>query len=183
MTRIAVYPGSFDPVTLGHLDVLERATLIFDRVVVAVLENPAKQGLFSVEERVDLIRRSVNENPRVEVDTFHGLTVDYARRMGATAIVRGLRAISDFESEFQMALMNRRLAPEIHTVFLMTAFSNVYVSSSLIKEVYRFGGRVEDVLPEPSARAMRRRFGAEAPVESAESADGDGRDRREAGGR
>ena len=161
MTRIAVYPGSFDPVTLGHLDVLERATLIFDRVIMAVLENPSKSGLFTVEERVELIRQSVNENPRVEVGTFHGLTVAYARRVGATAIVRGLRAVSDFENEFQMALMNRRLAPEIHTVFLMTSFSNVYVSSSLIKEVYRFGGSVEDVLPAASARAIRRRFGTE----------------------
>ena len=159
MTRIAVYPGSFDPVTLGHLDVLERATLIFDRVIMAVLENPSKSGLFTVEERVELIRQSVNENPRVEVVTFQRLTVEYARRGGAAAIVRGLRAVSDFENEFQMALMNRRLAPEIHTVFLMTSFSNVYVSSSLIKEVYRFGGSVEDVLPLPSARAMRRRFG------------------------
>jgi pantetheine-phosphate adenylyltransferase len=161
MTRIAVYPGSFDPVTLGHLDVLERATLIFDRVIMAVLENPSKSGLFTVEERVELIRQSVNENPRVEVDTFQGLTVEYARRVGAAAMIRGLRAVSDFENEFQMALMNRRLAPEIHTVFLMTSFSNVYVSSSLIKEVYRFGGSVEDVLPPPSARAMRRRFGRE----------------------
>ncbi|HEX3605303.1 MAG TPA: pantetheine-phosphate adenylyltransferase [Candidatus Dormibacteraeota bacterium] len=163
MTRIAVYPGSFDPVTLGHIDVLERATLIFDRVIMSVLENPAKSGLFTVEERVELIRQSVNENPRVEVDTFQGLTVEYARRVGAAAIVRGLRAVSDFENEFQMALMNRRLAPEIHTVFLMTSFSNVYVSSSLIKEVYRFGGSVEDVLPAPSARAMRRRFGRNDP--------------------
>jgi len=161
MTRTAVYPGSFDPVTLGHLDVLERATLIFDRVIMAVIINPGKNGLFSIAERVELIRQSVNENPRVEVDTFDGLTVDFARRVGATAIVRGLRAVSDFENEFQMALMNRRLAPEIHTVFLMTSFSNVYVSSSLIKEVYRFGGSVEDVLPPPSARAMRRRFGSE----------------------
>lgn len=169
MTRTAVYPGSFDPVTLGHLDVLERATLIFDRVIMAVLENPSKSGLFTVEERVDLIRQAVNENPRVEVGTFQGLTVTYARRVGATAIVRGLRAVSDFENEFQMALMNRRLAPEIHTVFLMTSFSNVYVSSSLIKEVYRFGGSVEDVLPAASARAIRRRFGREEPGDQGEA--------------
>jgi pantetheine-phosphate adenylyltransferase len=168
MRRTAVYPGSFDPVTLGHLDVLERATLIFDMVIMAVLENPSKNGLFSVEERVELIRQSVNENPRVEVGTFQGLTVTYARRVGATAIVRGLRAVSDFENEFQMALMNRRLAPEIHTVFLMTSFSNVYVSSSLIKEVYRFGGSVEDVLPAASARAIRRRFGREEPGDQGE---------------
>jgi pantetheine-phosphate adenylyltransferase len=127
----------------------------------AVILNPGKNGLFSIAERVELIRQSVNENPRVEVDTFDGLTVDFARRVGAAAIVRGLRAVSDFENEFQMALMNRRLAPEIHTVFLMTSFSNVYVSSSLIKEVYRFGGSVADVLPAPSAEAMRRRFGHE----------------------
>lgn len=169
MRRIAVYPGSFDPVTLGHLDVLERATLIFDRVIMAVLENPSKSGLFSVPERVELIRQSVNENPRVEVDTFEGLTVHFAQRVGATAIVRGLRAVSDFENEFQMALMNRRLAPEIHTVFLMTSFSNVYVSSSLIKEVYRFGGSVEDVLPAPSARAIRRRFGRAEPGDQGEA--------------
>ena len=159
MTPTAVYPGSFDPVTLGHLDILSRATLIFDRVVIAVLENPGKEPLFTAEERVELIRRSIGEDPRVEVDTFSGLTVDYARRVGATAIVRGLRAVSDFENEFQMALMNRRLAPQVHTVFLMTAFSNVFVSSSLIKEVCRYGGGIEEFVPPPVAAAMRRRFG------------------------
>jgi pantetheine-phosphate adenylyltransferase len=158
VSRIAVYPGSFDPITLGHLDVLERATLIFDLVVVGVLENPAKTPLFSVAERVDLIRQTVGENPRVRVDTFDGLTVDFARRVGATAIVRGLRAVSDFENEFQMALMNRRLAPEVHTVFLMTAFSNVFVSSSLIKEVCHYGGDIDDFVPPPVAAALRRRL-------------------------
>jgi len=158
----AIYPGSFDPIHRGHLDLIGSASRQFDRLYVVVAANPAKRlGLFTVEERVELIRQSVNENPRVEVDTFQGLTVEYARRVGAAAMIRGLRAVSDFENEFQMALMNRRLAPEIHTVFLMTSFSNVYVSSSLIKEVYRFGGSVEDVLPPPSARAMRRRFGRE----------------------
>lgn len=161
MSRIAVYPGSFDPITLGHLDVLERATLIFDLVVVGVLENPAKTPLFSVAERVDLIRQTVGENPRVRVDTFDGLTVDFARRVGATAIVRGLRAVSDFENEFQMALMNRRLAPEVHTVFLMTAFSNVFVSSSLIKEVCHYGGDIDDFVPPPVAAALRRRLAAD----------------------
>lgn len=163
MTRTAVYPGSFDPVTLGHLDILERATLIFDRVIIAVLENPGKQPLFTAAERVDLLRRSIAENPRVEVDTFNGLTVDYARRTGATAIVRGLRAVSDFENEFQMALMNRRLAPQVHTVFLMTSFSNVYVSSSLIKEVCRYGGNIDELVPPVAAEAMRRRFLADVP--------------------
>lgn len=158
MSRIAVYPGSFDPITLGHIDVLERATLIFDTVVVGVLENPSKTPLFTVAERIDLIRQSVGENPRVQVDTFDGLTVDFARRVGATAIVRGLRAVSDFENEFQMALMNRRLAPEVHTVFLMTSFSNVFVSSSLIKEVFRYGGRIDEVVPAPVAAALQRRL-------------------------
>jgi pantetheine-phosphate adenylyltransferase len=162
--RVAVYPGSFDPVTFGHLDILERATLIFDRVIMAVLENPGKAPLFTTEERVELIRASVAEHPRfdhIEVGTFSGLTVEYARQSGATAIVRGLRAVSDFENEFQMALMNRRLAPQIHTVFLMTAFSNVFVSSSLIKEVCRYGGRIDDFVPPVCAAAMRRKFGRE----------------------
>jgi pantetheine-phosphate adenylyltransferase len=160
--RVAVYPGSFDPVTFGHLDILERATLIFDRVIMAVLENPGKAPLFTTEERVELIKASVADHPRldhIEVGTFGGLTVDYARESGATAIVRGLRAVSDFENEFQMALMNRRLAPHIHTVFLMTAFSNVFVSSSLIKEVCRFGGKIDDFVPPVCAAAMKRKFG------------------------
>lgn len=164
--RVAVYPGSFDPVTYGHLDILERATLIFDRVIMAVLENPGKAPLFTTDERVELIRTAVEAHPhidRIEVGTFSGLTVEFARRSGATAIVRGLRAVSDFENEFQMALMNRRLAPQVHTVFLMTAFSNVFVSSSLIKEVCRYGGKVEDFVPPPCAAAMRRKFGHEQP--------------------
>ena len=156
MATTAVYPGSFDPVTLGHIDILERAALLFDRVIIAVLENPGKSPLFSVEERVDLIRRSIDA--KVEVDTFSGLTVDYARRVGATALVRGLRAVSDFENEFQMALMNRRLHPDVHTVFLMTSFSNVFVSSSLIKEVCRFGGDIDAFVPPVVAEAMRRRL-------------------------
>ncbi len=157
--RTAVYPGSFDPVTLGHLDVLNRATLIFDKVVVAVLENPSKTHLFSVEERVSLLKESLSNEPRVEVSTFSGLTVEFAQQVGAIAVVRGLRVISDFENEFQMALMNRRLAPGIHTVFLMTSFSNVFISSSIIREVCRFGGDVDDLVPPASAIAMRKRFG------------------------
>ena len=157
--RIALYPGSFDPVTLGHLDILERACLIFDRVIMGVLLNSTKEPLFSVEERIELIRESLDGQAKVDVRSFEGLTVDFAREVGAVAIVRGLRAVSDFENEFQMALMNRRLNPEIHTVFLMTSFANVYVSSSLIKEVCRLGGDVENLVPPASAAAMRRRFG------------------------
>jgi pantetheine-phosphate adenylyltransferase len=156
--RIAVYPGSFDPVTLGHLDILERATAIFDRIVVGVLANPGKEPLFTADERVDLIRACVTDRPRVEVTTFQGLTVDFAASVGAIAIVRGLRVISDFESEFQMALMNRRLNPGVNTVFLMTSFSNVFISSSLIKEVCSLGGSVEEFAPAVSVAAMRAKF-------------------------
>lgn len=157
--RVALYPGSFDPVTRGHLDILERASLIFDRVVVAVLENPTKTPMFDLARRVSLIRESIDGNDRIEVGTFHGLTVDHARSVGAIAIVRGLRVTSDFESEFQMALMNRRLNPEIHTVFLMTSFSNVFISSSLIKEVARLGGTIDDAVPPPVARALHDMLG------------------------
>ena len=163
--RIAVYPGSFDPVTNGHLDILDRATAIFDRVVVGVLANPAKEPLFSAGERVQLLRTCIEERPRVDVTTFDGLTVTFAQALGAIAIVRGLRVLSDFESEFQMALMNRRLDPAVNTVFLMTSFSNVFISSSLIKEVCRLGGAVDDIAPPASVEAMRRRFAAERSIE------------------
>jgi pantetheine-phosphate adenylyltransferase len=156
--RIALYPGSFDPVTRGHLDILERACLVFDRVIVGVLDNPSKSPLFTTEERVDFIRRSIEDTPQVEVDTFDGLTVDFAQHVGAIAIVRGLRVTSDFENEFQMTLMNRRLNPDVHTVFLMTSFSNVFISSSIIKEVFRLGGAIDDAVPPASAEALRRKF-------------------------
>ena len=154
--RIAVYPGSFDPFTLGHLDILERATGIFDKVIVAVLENPNKSPLFSVEERIEMIRESVAADRNVDVDSFDGLTVDYAKKVGAGSLLRGLRATSDFESEFQMALFNRKLAPEVTTVFLMTSFANVFLSSSLIKEVARHGGNVDFAVPESVAKRLAR---------------------------
>ena len=157
--RTAVYPGSFDPVTLGHLDIIDRAALIFDRIVVGVLANSGKEPLFTVEERIGLLRETIGDNPRIDVTSFNGLTVDFARTAGAIAIVRGLRVLSDFESEFQMALMNRRLNPDVNTVFLMTSFSNVFISSSIIKEVCRLGGSVDDVAPAASVAAMRAKFG------------------------
>ena len=160
--RVAVYPGSFDPVTFGHLDILDRATLMFERVVVGVLENPGKEPLFTVQERIDLLRQSIGEKPRIDVSGFDGLTVDFARSVGAIAIVRGLRVLSDFESEFQMALMNRRLNPDVNTVFLMTSVANVFISSSIIKEVCRLGGSVDDAAPPASVAAMRRKFGRTA---------------------
>lgn len=157
--RVALYPGSFDPVTNGHLDILARATTIFDRVVVSVLRNPAKTPLFSVEERIDLIRESVRDlNAAVGVDSFDGLTVEHAALVGARAIVRGLRAVSDFESEFQMALMNRRLDPSIQTVFLMTSTEYVFMSSSMVKEICHLGGDIGDFVPPPSAAALRSRL-------------------------
>jgi pantetheine-phosphate adenylyltransferase len=158
--RVALYPGSFDPITLGHLDILERAIAIFDRVVVSVLRNPAKQPLFSVDERLELIRAATLPlEGDVTVDSFDGLTVEHARHVGAIAIVRGLRALSDFETEFQMALMNRRLAPDVHTVFLMTSAPNVYMSSTLVKEVCRLGGDISEFVPPAIAEALHRRLG------------------------
>ena len=154
--KIAVYPGSFDPFTFGHQDILERASGMFDKVIAAVLRNPSKTPLFSVEERIEMIRESMSGNPLVEVDSFEGLTVDFAQQVGAIAIVRGLRATSDFESEFQMALFNRKLAPGITTVFLMTSFANVFLSSSLIKEVAAHGGDVEFAIPPSVARRLAR---------------------------
>jgi len=151
----AIYPGSFDPFTLGHLDILERACGIFERVIVAVLRNPNKTPTFSGEERIEMIRESVS-NDRVAVDSFDGLTVQFAQQVDAAAIVRGLRATSDFESEFQMALFNRKLAPMVTTVFLMTSFANVFLSSSLIKEVARHGGDVEFAVPPSVATRLAR---------------------------
>ncbi len=157
--RVALYPGSFDPITNGHLDILSRATTIFDRVVVSVLRNPAKTPLFSGDERMELIREAVRElNAGVQVDSFDGLTVEHASLVGARAIVRGLRAMSDFESEFQMALMNRRLDPGIQTVFFMTSTQYVFMSSSMVKEICQLGGDISEFVPPASAAALLRRL-------------------------
>ena len=144
---ISVYPGSFDPLTNGHVDIIQRGARLFDRIIVAVLINLEKAPLFTVPERVDIARNVFREWPNVEVDTFDGLLVDYARRRHATAIVRGLRAISDFEFEMQMALMNRRLNPDVETVFMMPAEPYTYVSSRLVKEVVALGGSVSGLVP------------------------------------
>jgi pantetheine-phosphate adenylyltransferase len=155
---IAVYPGSFDPVTNGHLDVVRRASAVFERLIVAVLANPRKTPLMSAEERVAAIREAVESAglaSRVVVETFDGLTVDFCRARGADFIVRGLRAISDFEAEMQLAHNNRRLAPGVDTVFLMTSLEQGYVSSSLVKEIAQFGGDVSDMIP-PAAESRLR---------------------------
>ena len=162
--NVAVYPGSFDPITSGHLDVVRRAASLFDRVVVAVLVNPRKEALLSADERIAIIRQSIDATAdadiasRIEVAGFEGLTVDFCRSAGARTIVRGLRATSDFEAEIQLAHNNRRLAPEIDTLFFMTAIEHGYVSSSLVKEIARFGGDVGDMVPPLAAAAMRRAF-------------------------
>ncbi len=157
MNRTAVYPGSFDPITKGHEDLIHRSLGFVDRIVVAVAVNLAKQPLFSFEERVALIRECVPDK-RVEVQSFDGLLVDFAKRVGATVIVRGLRAVSDFEYEFQMALMNRNLGPHIETVFLVPAFDLTYLSSSLVREVARFGGDVSALVHPAVQQALKRKF-------------------------
>ena len=140
--KLAVYPGSFDPLTNGHVDIIERGTHLFDKIIVAILVNVEKSPLFSMQERVDIVREVFKGRPNVEVDTFDGLLVDYVAKRKADVIVRGLRALSDFETEFQMALMNRRLSPDIETVFMMPAEQYTYISSRLIKEVFSLGGQV-----------------------------------------
>ena len=152
---VAIYPGSFDPLTNGHVDIIQRGARIFDRIVVAMLVNIEKSPLFTVPERVEIARTVFRGWPNVEVDTFDGLLVDYARRKNATAIVRGLRAISDFEYEMQMALMNRRLNPEVETVFMMPAEPYTYVSSRLVKEVVALGGTVTGLVPEIVEQRLR----------------------------
>ncbi|MEK6631206.1 MAG: pantetheine-phosphate adenylyltransferase [Acidobacteriota bacterium] len=148
MPRIAVYPGSFDPLTNGHVDIILRSARLFDRIIVAILSNAEKSPLFTPEERVDTVRDVFQDNPNVEVESFEGLLVDYAGQKQASVIVRGLRAVSDFEFELQMALMNRRLGPAIETVFMMPAEQYTYVSSRLIKEVFALGGPITGLVPE-----------------------------------
>jgi pantetheine-phosphate adenylyltransferase len=155
VSTLAVYPGSFDPLTNGHVDIISRGARLFDRIVVAILVNAEKAPLFSMEERVEIARAVFRQQPNVEVDTFDGLLVDYVERRKAQAIVRGLRAVSDFEFEFQMALMNRRLKPTIETVFMMPAEQYTYISSRLIKEVFALGGRVHGLVPELVEERLR----------------------------
>ena len=155
--RLAVFPGSFDPLTNGHVDIILRSAHLFERIVVAVLVNAEKQPLFTPEERVTIIRDVFREYPNVEVDTFNGLLVDYARNRRASAIVRGLRAVSDFEYESQMALMNRPLEPTLETVFMMPAEQYTYLSSRLIKEVFMLGGEVKGLVPPAVELWLRRK--------------------------
>jgi pantetheine-phosphate adenylyltransferase len=155
---VALFPGSFDPVTNGHLDLIDRTLKVFDQVVVAILLNPDKRPLFTVEERVAILREVCRRKKNVGIGTFSGLLVDYAVKVGASSIVRGLRAISDFEYEFQMALMNRRLDPRIDTVFLMAPESYSYLSSRLVKEVFHLGGSITGLVPPLVERRLRQKM-------------------------
>lgn len=154
----AIYPGSFDPITNGHLDLIRRGASHFDELVVAVLSNDEKQALFSVQERVEMLREAVQELPNVEVDSFNGLLVDYAARKKASVVIRGIRAISDYEYELQMALMNRRLAPDIETMFMMAGEAYSFISSRLVKEVFRLGGDITGLVPPSVETRLKQRL-------------------------
>ena len=158
MKVTAVYPGSFDPITNGHLDIIARGVRLFDRIIVALLKNEDKSPLLPLKERIEIVRAVVSSYPNVTVESFDGLLVDYARARGAQAIVRGLRALSDFEYEFQMALMNRRLEPGVETVFMMPSEAYSYVSSRLVKEVVRLGGDVAGLVPKEVIAHLKARY-------------------------
>ena len=157
MQHVAIYPGSFDPVTNGHIDIIERGLKLFDRIIVAILHNPGKKSLFSIPERLEMLHSALSGFDSVEIDAFDGLLVDYANRRGAHAILRGMRAVSDFEYEFQLALMNRKLNRDVQTVFLMTGLRWIFTSSSIIKEAAKFGGDISDMVPpEVNRRIMEK---------------------------
>lgn len=158
MGKIAVCPGSFDPITYGHLDIISRGAKIFDEVYVSILTNPSKKPLFTVEERVELIKEVTKDIPNVKVDSFQGLLVDYAKQIGATAIIRGLRAVSDFEYEMQLTSMNRFLSNEIETFYMMTNNQYSFLSSSIVKEVAQYNGKVSTLVPEPVEKALKLKF-------------------------
>jgi pantetheine-phosphate adenylyltransferase len=155
---IAIYPGSFDPITNGHLDLIQRGSRMFDRLIVSILRNDAKQALFSVEDRMEMLREVVAVYPNVTVDSFEGLLVEHAAAQSASVLLRGIRAISDYEYELQMALMNRRLAPELETVFMMANESYSFISSRLVKEVFGLGGNIAGLVPPPVEERLRRRM-------------------------
>lgn len=159
MTRLAIYAGTFDPLTLGHMDLIERGAELFEKIILAVAEESGKDAMFTAEERVAMAREAVGRFPNVEVESFNGLLISYAREKGARVLMRGLRAYSDFEYEFQMALTNRKLAPEIETLFMMPKEIHSYVSSSTVREVAELGGDIGQFVPEPVERVLRERFG------------------------
>ena len=157
-SRVAIYAGSFDPITRGHEDLMQRSLEFVDRLVVAVAINSTKAPLFSIDERLALIRAAIGHEPRIDVRSFGGLLVDFAREVGASLLIRGLRAVSDFEYEYQMALMNRHLAPRLETVFMVPSLDTTYISASLVREVARYGGNVHDLVHETVAKALRAKI-------------------------
>ncbi len=157
--KIAVYPGSFDPVTYGHIDLIKRGLKIFDKIIIAVAHNPQKNPLFSVEERISMLKRAAKSLERIEIEDFDGLVVDYVRKKGASVVIRGLRMISDFEYEFQMALTNRKLAKDVEIIFLMPSESYSYLSSRLIKEAATLGADLKDFVPPFVGKALKRKYG------------------------
>ena len=158
-SRIAIYPGSFDPITNGHMDIIQRGLEIFDRVIIAVARNSEKNSLFSVQDRLELISNLIDGNPQLEVDTFEGLLVDYVVAREASVILRGLRAVSDFEYEFQLAQMNRAVSQQVETLFMMTSTQNAYLSSSIVKEVASHGGDIEKFVPAQVVAELHKKFG------------------------
>ena len=158
MERICVYPGSFDPITVGHMDIIRRASRIFDRVIVAVLHNPAKKGCFPLEQRLEMIGKACADLPTVSVDAFDGLLVEYLKKTGAQVVVRGLRAVTDFEAEFQMAQVNHQVSPEMETLFMMTLPEHAYISSSVVRELATFGGDVSQFVPEEILDEVKAHF-------------------------
>ena len=154
--KIAIYPGSFDPITNGHLDIVKRAAKLFDKVIVSVIRNPSKRAQYTLTERVQMIKSSLKGIKNVTVDSFDGLLVSYAKKKKANVIVRGLRAVSDFDYEFQMALTNRKMVPEIETLFFMTDYKYSYLSSSFVKEIARLGGKVSELVPGPVAKKLHK---------------------------
>ncbi|MDQ8144959.1 MAG: pantetheine-phosphate adenylyltransferase [Gemmatimonadota bacterium] len=163
MPKVALYAGSFDPITNGHADLIRRSLSFVDRLIVGVAENVSKQPLFSAEERMALIRAAVEDDPRVEVRAFRGLVVDFAKEVGVSVVLRGLRAVADFEYEYQMALMNRHLSPGLETMFMVPSVQVSYVSSSLVREVARFGGDIDALVHPAVARALREKFAGSSP--------------------
>ncbi len=158
---LAIYPGTFDPITNGHIDLIKRALRIFDRLIIAIGENPAKKPLFTLEERLEMVKEAIADFPcrdRVEIESFSGLLVDFAAKKGAKVIVRGLRAVSDFEYEFQLALMNRRLNRQIDTIFLMPGLKWIFISSTIVKEAARFGGDISGLVPPNVEERLREKF-------------------------